>query len=194
MQPQKGTIEIDGVALDNTNISAWQKGVSHVPQAIFLSDASIAENVAFGIPHDQIDIARVKASLQMAQLDDFIQTLPNTYNEKVGERGVRLSGGQRQRIGIARALYTNPSLIVFDEATSALDNKTENDVMSAINELRQSLTIILIAHRLSTIQNADNIILLGQGRILAQGTYAELLTNADFKALVNATEATHDLT
>ncbi len=188
IQPQKGHIKIDGEPLDSANTGAWQAGISHVPQSIFLSDATIAENIAFGIPYNQIDMARIKKAAEMAQLDTFVQTLPEGYHEKTGERGVRLSGGQRQRIGIARALYQNPSLIVFDEATSALDNKTEQDVVLAIGALKQSLTIILIAHRLSTVKNADNILVFEKGRLLAQGTYEELLKNPHFKELVQSAE------
>lgn len=188
IQPQKGQIMVDGIPLDIANTGKWQAGISHVPQAIFLSDTTIAENIAFGTPYDQIDMARVINAAKMAQLDSFIQTMPKKYDESVGERGVRLSGGQRQRIGIARALYQNPSLIVFDEATSALDNKTEQDFMQAINELKHNLTIILIAHRLSTVKNADNILVFEKGRLVAQGKYDELLQNEYFSKLVHAAE------
>ena len=184
MAPQKGTISIDGTVLTPENMGAWQAGLSHVPQTIFLTDATIASNIAFGIPVEEIDMERVKEAAQMAQLDEFIQTLPNQYMEEVGERGVRLSGGQRQRIGIARALYQKPSMIVLDEATSALDNKTEKDVMKAIDALKHELTIVMIAHRLSTIKNADNILLFDQGKLVDQGDYKTLMKNSEaFKNL-----------
>lgn len=189
IQPQKGNISVDGQKIENENILAWQSGIAHVPQHIFLTDSSIAENIAFGLPKDQIDQARVIKAAKLAMIDEFINTLPNQYNELVGERGVRLSGGQLQRIGIARALYQQPSLIIFDEATSALDNTTEKDVMTAIDGLSKDLTIILIAHRLSTVKNADNILVFEKGSLVAQGTYAEL-SNASphFKELVKSAE------
>ncbi|QDD00462.1 ABC transporter ATP-binding protein [Candidatus Methylopumilus planktonicus] len=184
----KGSIKIDDQLLNKSNMNNWQATVAHVPQSIFLSDATITENVAFGIPPDQIDMNQVKKVCKIAQISDFIETLNKKYDERVGERGVRLSGGQRQRIGIARALYKNPDLIVFDEATSALDNQTEREVVAAIDKLEGHSTIILIAHRISTVKRADNILLFENGRLLAQGNYEQLLNNNNFKKLVNSNE------
>jgi ABC-type multidrug transport system fused ATPase/permease subunit len=165
LQPQRGHITVDGNALTGRQLRAWQASVAHVPQQIYLGDATIAENIAFGVPFAQIDMARVQQAAKLAHIADFIEKRPLAYQELVGERGVRLSGGQRQRIGIARALYKQASVIVFDEATSALDNVTEGEVMAAINGLSHQLTIILIAHRLSTLQCADTIYKIDGGQI-----------------------------
>lgn len=165
LQPQRGHITVDGNALTGRQLRAWQASVAHVPQQIYLGDATIAENIAFGVPFAQIDMARVQQAAKLAHIADFIEKRPLAYQEVVGERGVRLSGGQRQRIGIARALYKQASVIVFDEATSALDNVTEGEVMAAINGLSHQLTIILIAHRLSTLQCADTIYEIDGGQI-----------------------------
>jgi len=154
---------------------SWQQTIAHVPQAIYLSDASMAENIAFGIPFEAIDLERVKKAACQAQIDEFIESQPDGYGAHVGERGIRISGGQRQRIGIARAFYKQASVLVFDEATSALDNATEQSVMEAIDQLDRHLTIIIIAHRLTTVQNCDSIIELDNGRIVAQGSYEELM-------------------
>lgn len=157
LQPQRGQITVDGQALTGQHLRAWQSSIAHVPQQIYLSDATIAENIAFGVPREKIDMAQVQQAAKLAHIADFVEQRPLAYQEMVGERGVRLSGGQRQRIGIARALYKGASVIVFDEATSALDNTTEKEVMAAIEGLSHHLTIILIAHRLSTIRNAEVI-------------------------------------
>lgn len=178
LQPNKGTIWVDGLPLQGERLRQWQQSIAHVPQQIFLSDGTIAENIAFGIPQDQIDFEQVRKAARLAQIDEFIEGLPAKYNTYVGERGIRLSGGQRQRIGIARALYRNASVIVFDEATSALDNATEKEVMAAIEGLSHQLTVILIAHRLSTVQRCDCIFQLDRGQVVAQGTYEELLANS----------------
>ncbi|EDM23168.1 ABC transporter ATP-binding protein [Caminibacter mediatlanticus] len=166
LKPKSGEIFIDDVLLDDYKIKLWQKNIAHVPQFIFLSDASIAENIAFGIPKEKIDMEKVIESAKKAALHDFIESLPNKYNTFVGERGVQLSGGQRQRIGIARALYKNAEVIVLDEATSALDNETEKSVMKSINKLNKNLTILMIAHRLSTLEECDVIYRLENGRII----------------------------
>ena len=141
-----------------------------MPQAVFLSDATIAENIAFGVPINDIDFERIKRAAQQAQISEFIEGSPERYNTLVGERGARLSGGQRQRIGIARALYKKASVLIFDEATSALDSVTEKEVMSAIENLNRELTILIIAHRLTTLQNCDLIVQLEEGRIKSQGS------------------------
>jgi len=175
---QSGTIRVDGTEITAENIGAWQNGIAHVPQHIFLMDCSIAENIAFGLKMADIDMERVREAARLAKIDTFIETLPEKYLQTVGERGVRLSGGQLQRIGIARALYNKPSLILFDEATSALDNRTEQEVMSSIEGLGHELTVILIAHRLSTVRKADEIFVLDHGTLVAQGSYDDLMDNS----------------
>jgi len=175
LHPSKGQLVVDGKPVTLSNLRSWQKNLGYVPQDIFLSDTTIAENIALGIPKSQIDYEQVTRCARMAQLDTFIiQELPDLYETLVGERGVRLSGGQRQRIGIARALYHNPDVLIFDEATSALDTLTEQAIMGAIEMLGQHKTMIFIAHRLSTVRYCDQIILLDQGRIKAVGSFDEL--------------------
>ncbi|MER8628397.1 ABC transporter ATP-binding protein/permease [Mesorhizobium opportunistum] len=164
LEPTGGAIEIDGHRLDGTTRRAWQRQIAHVPQSIFLADASIAENIAFGIEPARIDRDRVRGAARQAALADFIESLPQGYETRVGERGVRLSGGQRQRIGIARALYKQATVLVFDEATSALDMETEAAVMEAIRELPADLTVLIIAHRLTTVEYCDEIITIENGR------------------------------
>ena len=176
-EPTEGRILVDDVPLDVTTVGAWRKNVGYVPQAIFLGDATIAENIAFGIPKRSIDFDAVEAAASAAHLDEFVRRIPGGYETVVGERGVRLSGGQRQRIGIARALYHNPSVIVMDEATSALDNVTEGIVMQAIHELGEHRTIILIAHRLSTVRECDVIYVVEGGRVTAAGRYDDLVSS-----------------
>lgn len=165
LRPTGGMISVDGVTIDDQNIRAWQRKIGHVPQFIFLSDATIAENIAFGVSTSKINYERVKRAAEQAQLADAIESWPEAYQTRVGERGVKLSGGQRQRIGIARALYKKPDLIVFDEATSALDNDTEASVMNAIRELSHDLTVVMVAHRLSTLEDCDLIFEVKNGRI-----------------------------
>ena len=178
LYPVSGSLCIDGNPINEYNRQAWQKTVAHVPQSVYLSDNTLAENIAFGIENKDIDISRVKKAAKSAQINDFIETLPKGYDTSVGERGVRLSGGQCQRIGIARALYKNASVLIFDEATSALDTKTEMAVMDSINALDHNLTILIIAHRLSTVQKCDVIFEIEQGKIVAKGSYSELLENS----------------
>lgn len=176
LRPTEGCLRIDGEEVTAANLRAWQNTLGYVPQDIFLTDSSIAENIALGVPPAQMDRAAVERCALMAQIHDFIVSeLPEQYDTLVGERGVRLSGGQRQRIGIARALYHEPSVLVFDEATSALDSITERAVMDAVNSVRRHKTIILIAHRLSTVRNCDRIFMLENGRIHRSGSYDELL-------------------
>jgi len=153
---------------------SWKEKVSHVPQQIYLSDASFAANIAFGVPHSDIDHERVRTAAIQARISDVIESSPEGYSTLVGERGVRLSGGQRQRIGIARALYKQARVLVLDEATSALDTHTEAEVMEAIESLDRELTIIIIAHRLTTVRNCDRIVVMDKGQISAIGTYNEL--------------------
>jgi len=185
LRPTQGAITVDSVPVTDEQLRAWQQSLGYVPQEIFLTDATIAENIAMGIPEEQIDQAQIERCARMAQVHDFIvQELPAKYESLVGERGVRLSGGQRQRIGIARALYHNPEVLIFDEATSALDTVTEQAVMGAIDALAHQKTIILIAHRLSTVKNCDQIVLLEQGGIKAKGRYEELVHgNEQFKTM-----------
>jgi len=165
LKPTEGSIEIDDQPIAEGNRSSWQAHIAHVPQTIFLADASVEENIAFGTPNDLIDHERVRQAALQAQISDLIETLPLQYQTSVGERGVQLSGGQRQRIGIARALYKQADVIIFDESTSALDNETELAVMQAIEALSSDLTILIIAHRISTLKNCTQIIELGNGSI-----------------------------
>jgi ATP-binding cassette subfamily B protein len=177
LQPTAGVLEIDGQEVARTNQRAWQAHIAHVPQAIFLADSSIEENIAFGVPKEQIDRLMVRQAAQQAQIADIIETWPEQYNTIVGERGIRLSGGQRQRIGIARALYKQADVIIFDEATSALDNETEEAVMQAIDGLSKDLTLLIIAHRLTTLKNCTQIVALANGVIERCGSYQDLLTS-----------------
>src|SRR5690606_1841165 len=151
--PQTGKIWVDEAELTRQLVPSWRKTLGYVPQDIFLLDASLTENIAFGVPVNEIDLARVRSVAEQAQILDFIETqLPEKFDTRVGERGVRLSGGQRQRIGLARALYHNPEVLILDEATSALDSRTEAAFMESIETLRGKLTIVMIAHRLSTVE------------------------------------------
>jgi len=190
--PITGFIEVDGkVVIGNMNgarevgaelgedgppmnIDSWRAHIAHVPQAIFLADSSIVENIAFGIPKDQIDSGRVKRAASQARIADVIEGWRDQYRTRVGERGVRLSGGQRQRIGNVRALYKHADVIVFDEATSALDGETEEAVMDAIEGLSKDLTLVVVAHRLSTLRNCTEIVELGDGGIKRRTSYHQL--------------------
>jgi len=176
LYPTEGSLSIDGVAITPQNHRAWQAHIAHVPQAIFLADTTIAENIAFGVPPGQIDFGRVRQAAQKAQIAQTIESWEKQYNTRVGERGIRLSGGQRQRIGIARALYKQADVIVFDEATSALDNETEHAVMQAIENLGDDLTILIVAHRLTTLKNCTQVIELADGRIKRSGSYQEMMS------------------
>ncbi len=176
LEPQKGTLEIDGQVVTKRNLKSWQRSIGYVPQHIFLSDDTVEANIAFGIDPKKINEESVIKASKISNLHDFvIEELPKQYQTKIGERGIRLSGGQRQRIGIARALYHSPKVLILDEATSALDNQTERVVMEAVNNLSKDITIILIAHRLGTVKKCDKIFLLENGRLKSEGTYEELL-------------------
>lgn len=175
IEQQQGQLFIDGEQISQNNRRQWQNSIGFVPQAIFLSEGTIAENVAFGIPQNKIDIINVKRALKLAHLDELIAELPDGLDTKVGERGVQLSGGQRQRIGIARALYHDTSVLVFDEATSALDGITERMIMDAIHDFHGQKTIVLIAHRLKTVEKCDSIFVLDNGHVVDQGSYQDLL-------------------
>jgi ATP-binding cassette, subfamily B, bacterial PglK len=176
--PSEGRVEVDGSTLDQSNRAAWQSRIAYVPQNIFLLDSSIAQNIALGIPAADINRHRLLEAARLAQLDEFIKTLPAGYDHSVGERGIQLSGGQRQRIGIARALYRAATVLVFDEATNALDGLTEQELMATLGSLRGRYTTILIAHRMSTVRSCDIIFELENGKIADSGTYDGLLKSS----------------
>jgi ABC-type multidrug transport system fused ATPase/permease subunit len=191
--PQAGVIQTPEGVLDQTSLRLWHKRLGYVPQHVFLSNASVLENIAFGVPVDQIDRAAVARAATMAQSDEFIDALPEGFDTIIGERGVVLSGGQRQRLGIARALYTDPEVLVFDEATSALDGLTEGGVMDAIHALTGQRTVILIAHRLQTIEACDRIVHLSNGRIIDDGAFHDLVrTSATFREFTNRSAPRED--
>lgn len=170
-----GQLLIDGRPLDAASLEGWQAQVAHVPQAIFLIDDTIAANIAFGVPAEQIDLTAVRDAAERADVAEFVAALPQGYLTKVGERGIRLSGGQRQRIGIARALYKKATVLVLDEATSALDEATERSVMAGIEQLDRDLTIVMIAHRLSTVAGCELIVRMDQGRVVEQGGFGAVV-------------------
>ena len=177
-------LTVDGQELTKANLGAWQQKIGFVSQDIFLLDASIKENIAFGYHPKDIDLNRIDEVLEMAQLDKFVLTLPNGVDTSVGERGMQLSGGQLQRIGIARALYGSPEILVFDEATSNLDRISEKLIMETILKIGKSTTIIMIAHRLSTVKECDNIFLFNNGFLEDSGSYDYLQkTNSQFANL-----------
>jgi ABC-type multidrug transport system fused ATPase/permease subunit len=182
---QEGKLEVDGQVVTERNRRAWQKVIGYVPQQIYLADSTVAANIAFGIDEKNIDQSAVERAAKIARLHEFVQNdMPQRYQTKVGEGGVRLSGGQRQRIGIARALYHDPQVLILDEATSALDNLTEKMVMDAVYKMSSEITIIHIAHRLSTVRECDTIFMLDNGQIKAQGTFDELIqTDEQFRAM-----------
>jgi ATP-binding cassette, subfamily B, bacterial PglK len=188
LKPEQGRVIVDDQPITPQLRRMWQKSIGYVPQQIYLADDSIERNIAFGISSSSIDREAVERAARAANLHEFVMNeLPQGYQTPVGERGVRLSGGQRQRIGIARALYHDPDVLILDEATSALDNLTEQAVMDAVHNLSNRKTIVLIAHRLSTVRECDQIFYLEQGRIVAVGTYDELLaTNSRFRLLAGA--------
>ena len=188
LKPTKGEISLDGDEICKLGLRDWQNSIGYVPQNIFLSDKTIAENIAFGLSIDELDIERVKEVSKIASLHKFItEELDERYFTNIGERGIRLSGGQRQRIGIARALYNNPPLLVLDEATSALDNLTEKLIIESIADHSKNITTIIIAHRLNTIKNCDCIYYLEKGKIKSYGTYEELLFKSkEFKKLASS--------
>lgn len=182
LSPTSGSLLIDGIDLHDPNhperLVAWRASIAHVPQTIYLADSSIAENIAFGVPLEDIDFDRLKTAASHAQIADFIESSCDGYDSFVGERGIRLSGGQRQRIGIARALYKQAPVLVFDEATSALDTGTERALIHAVEAFNKDLTIVMIAHRLSTLQGCDRVIRLANGGIEAEGNPDQLLNTS----------------
>jgi len=191
LPPSEGRILADGTAIIDGTLRSWQQSVGYVPQDIFLTDASISENIALGVLPQEIDESCVRRAAKIAQIDTFIcEDLPEGYATTIGERGVRLSGGQRQRIGIARALYHDADLIVFDEATSALDNLTEREVMAAIDALPGDKTVLMIAHRLSTVKSCDRIIVLDKGRLVGCDTWQALMAhNTAFQKIAQISDA-----
>ena len=176
LMSDKGTLEIDGEVLSKKNLRSWQRNIGYVPQNIYLSDDTIAANIAFGVESKNINQIDIERASKIANLHDFIiNELPDKYNTTIGERGIRLSGGQRQRIGIARAVYLNPNILILDEGTSALDNETEKKVMESINKLSKKITIILVAHRLNTVRNCDKIYKFEKGKVIAEGKFDEII-------------------
>jgi ATP-binding cassette subfamily B protein len=175
LEPRQGALLVDGERVTPDNQRAWQTHIAHVPQAIYISDATIAENIAFGVSPEEIDIGRVRSAARMAQIASTIEAWNSQYDTVVGERGVRLSGGQRQRIGIARALYKRADVIILDEATSALDNETEKAVMEAVEGLSDEVTIIIIAHRLTSLRHCDRLVEIANGKIGRIGSYNEIV-------------------
>ena len=187
LDPQTGTLEVDGQVVTKQNSRAWQSLIGYVPQHIYLSDDTIAANIAFGKDSPDMDQVAVEIVSKIANLHEFVDNeLPKKYQTTIGERGIRLSGGQRQRIGIARALYHNPKVIILDEATSALDNETEQAVMDAVNNIGKDITIILIAHRLNTVKNCDIIFKLEKGKLIGQGNFEELIGGSNM--IIQATD------
>lgn len=175
LEPQKGTLEIDGEVINKNNIRKWQRSIGYVPQQIYLADDTVLANIAFGVDTNKVNQESLKKAAEIANIDEFIlNELPEKYHTNIGERGVRLSGGQRQRIGLARALYHQPKILVLDEATSALDNITEKKVMNSITKSSNNITAIFIAHRLTTIKNCDTIFLFDKGELKDKGSFEEL--------------------
>lgn len=189
LTPDAGQVSVDGIPINDRTINAWQRCVGYVPQSIFLTDDTIAANIAFG--ETEVDMARVIQAAKIAKIHDFVtDTLPQGYDTPAGERGTNLSGGQKQRIGIARALYKLPKVLILDEATSALDNITERAVIDAIQGL-DGVTVIMIAHRLTTLRDCDRIMMLEHGKIADTGTYSDLMvTSTRFQYMANPKGAT----
>ncbi len=175
LKPSEGEIYVDNFLIDKNNVESWQSNVGYVPQQTFLIDDTISSNIAFGVKKEKIDFSQVKKVAMIANLDSFITNeLENGYSTIIGERGIRLSGGQRQRIGIARALYSNPNLLVLDEATNALDKKTEKVILDALKKLKSKITIIIISHHLSTLRDTDKIFVMEQGIVKSISSYERL--------------------
>lgn len=184
LPPDSGEIALDDRPLAGQALDLWRKRCGYVPQDVFLTDESLAGNIALGIPPDERDDAAIRAAAETAHLSELVGSLDQGFDSESGERGVRLSGGQRQRIGIARALYGAPDVLILDEATSAVDSVTEEAILKGIGALSRKTTLIMIAHRISTLQNCDQIFLMEHGRLAARGTYDELLESEPrFRAL-----------
>ena len=189
-KPLKGNIFVDGEDInDKKNISklkSWHQSISHVPQKMYFTNATIAENIAFGVKLEDIDFQQINKVIKLSNLDDTVSKLTNGVNTIIGEQGVQLSGGQRQRIAIARALYQDPNILVFDEATSALDGLTEKSIMQSIKALSKTKTIILIAHRLNTVKDCNQIFLFNNGKLVDSGSYEELKnSNSEFHKMID---------
>ena len=194
LEPTDGELIVDGMAITDENRRSWMASVGYVAQDIFLADASVAENIAFGVAPECIDRARLQHAGRIAQIHEFVEKdLPQGYDTRIGERGIRLSGGQRQRIGIARALYRDVSFLLFDEATSALDTVTEAEVMAAVLALKRQMTVMIIAHRLSTLRGCDRIFVMEAGRVVATGSWLDLhRSSAVFQDLVAQSSQTNE--
>jgi HlyD family secretion protein len=191
LRPERGRVTVGGVDV-STMGPRWFECVGYVPQSIYLLDDSIANNVSFGSAEEP-DPRRLAQALEQARLADLVSSLPEGVNYRVGERGSLLSGGQRQRVGLARALYNDADFLILDEATSALDGRTEAEVLDTLLELRKDRSIVMIAHRVTTIQAADYVIMLDAGRVVGEGTFAELRrSNARFAELVNTAFSAED--
>lgn len=188
LEPTSGQIRVDSTPVFD-QLAQWQLNIGYIPQDIYLLDDTIKHNIALGLNDNEIDEQRMKQAITIAQIQDLIESLPDGWDTTVGERGVRLSGGQLQRVGMARALYTDPDVLVMDEATSSLDSSTEQSVMQALDRARQGRTFIMIAHRMSTVKKCDVIYMLEEGELIASGTYNELLENSsEFRTMVAETE------
>ena len=175
IEPSEGSISVDGVPLTPDRLPGWRRSVAHVPQEIFLADDSIAANIALSFHGAAADQDRVHAAARQAQLHDFIESLPDSYDTRVGERGVRLSGGQRQRLALARALYKQAPVVVLDEPTSSLDETTERAIVDALDDLQScGTTIVIVAHRPETMARCDPIHVLEEGRLVRSGSHSEL--------------------
>jgi len=188
LTPQDGALLVDGQIINESNLKSWQANLGYVPQYIYLSDDTVARNIAFGIPDEKIDLATLEHAARLANIDNFIKNeLPDGFDTVIGERGIRLSGGQRQRIGIARSLYHDPPVLIFDEATSALDGITEQTILVAMQNIAKLKTIIIIAHRLTTVKHCDLVYMIDKGKVITEGTYEELLgSNKQFQAMAKA--------
>ncbi len=190
LTPDRGEIAVDDRPLVGQGVSQWRQRCGYVPQDVFLTDESLAGNIAFGVPPDERDDAAIRLAAETAHLSDVVGSLERGFESESGERGVRLSGGQRQRIGIARALYGAPDVLILDEATSAVDSVTEEAILKGLGALSGKMTLIMIAHRISTLRNCDQIFLMEHGRLVARGTYDELLESEPrFRALAKEWDA-----
>lgn len=189
LEPQQGTMTVDGTVINRANLRRWQSGIGYVPQSVFLTADSVSQNIAFGADPGDIDDEAVRRAATLANISTFIEQLPAGYDTEIGENGVRLSGGQRQRLGIARALYHDPEIVVFDEATSALDTIAEKAILDAVQTLHGRKTIIMITHRLTTVSKCDIIFVLNDGRVEGWGDYRSLAEDNDaFRSLLQAAE------
>lgn len=187
LKPSQGEIKVDDVSLNDNNIKTWWANLAYVPQDVFLFDDTVLKNIVLGVPEEKVDWQHLEAVTKIADIYDFIQNeMPEKFQTEIGERGVRISGGQRQRLGLARALYSNPSVLVLDEATSALDSITEKGIIESLKSLPENITTIIIAHRLSTVRHADHIYFLEGGKITADGNYDALVNSShSFRTMVN---------